>query len=326
MATNKTIKHRRLHTAQRLISPVNAPDFTHFHRRQTLSGLLFISPWIVGFLIFTAWPMIYSAYLTVTDYDVINAPRYVGAANFQQLIEDPKTTIALGNTIFYTVLQVPAHVLVALGLALLLNHAGRLSGFFRTIFYLPNMTPPVATGILFLLLFNGHNGLLNKVLLRFGIHGPAWTTDPNWQKPGLILMSLWTVGASVIILLAALRGVPQDLYESARIDGAGWWRRTWHVTLPLVSPSLLFVVVSGTIGALQNFDVTYTAFFGAGSNSSYTNDAVLFYVIYLFRQAFEYLHFGYASALAWMLFLVILAITGIQLAISRRVVYYEGRS
>ncbi len=270
--------------------------------------------------------MVYSAYLTMTQYDVINPPTYIGGANFQQLVADPKIPIALGNTLFYTVLQVPAHVLVALGLALLLNQTGGMSGFFRTVFYLPNMTPPVAAGILFLLLFNGHNGLLNKALSLVGIEGPAWTTDPSWQKPGLILMSLWTVGASVIILLAALRGVPQDLYESARIDGAGWWSRTWHVTLPMISPSLLFVVISGTIGALQTFDVTYTAFFGAGSNSSYTNDAVLFYVIYLFRQAFEYLHLGYASALAWILLLIVLAITGIQLFISRRLVYYEGGS
>jgi multiple sugar transport system permease protein len=291
--------------------------------RNTRSALLFLSPWLVGFAVFTAWPLIYSVYLSLTDYDVINDPHFVGGENYVALFEDPKIALALGNTLFFTVIQVPLHVLVALTLALLLNRAGRSAGVFRTIFYLPKMTPPVAVGILFLLLFNGQNGLINTVLGWLGITGPAWTTDPAWVKPGLILMSLWTVGASVIILLAALQNVPDELYESARLDGAGFWRQSRSVTLPMISPALFFIVVINTIGALQTFDEAYTAFFGSG-NTTYSNDAALFYVIYLFQQAFEFLHMGYASAMAWVLFALIMIVTAVQLIVSRRLVYYEG--
>jgi multiple sugar transport system permease protein len=221
------------------------------------------------------------------------------------------------------VLSVPAHVLVALALALLLNWAGRATGFFRTAFFLPKMTPPVAIGILLLLLFNGQSGLINEVLGFFGINGPAWTTDPAWVKPGLVLMSLWTVGSSVIILLAALRNVPQELYDAARVDGAGWWRQTRSVTIPMISGALVFIVIVDTIAAMQSFTEAYTAFFGSG-NTTYSNDAALFYAVYLFQQAFQFLHMGYASAMAWILFVIIMIITFVQLRVSKRYAYYEG--
>jgi len=291
--------------------------------REARPVLLFLSPWIVGFLVFTAWPMIYSAYLSLTDYDVINTPRFIGLDNYAALAADPKLLLALGNTALFTLLQVPLYVVVSLALALLLDRAGRASGFFRTVFFLPKMTPPVAVGVLFLLLFNGQNGLVNTVLGWFGIAGPAWTTDPAWVKPGLVLMSLWTVGASVIILLAALRNVPEQLYESARLDGAGFWRTSRSVTIPMISPALFFVIIVNTIAGFQTFDEAYTAFFGSG-NTTYSNDAALFYVIYLFQQAFEFLNMGYASAMAWLLFVIIMAVTAVQLLVSRRLVYYEG--
>ncbi|WP_414684161.1 carbohydrate ABC transporter permease [Microbacterium sp.] len=294
-------------------------------RRNVASAFLFLSPWLIGFAVFTAWPILYSAYLSLTDYDVINDPRFIGFDNYAQLFEDPKIALAIGNTLLFTALQVPAYVIVSLLLALLLDRAGRSAGFFRTIFFLPKMTPPVAVGILFLLLFNGQNGLINTVLGWFGVAGPAWTTDPAWVKPGLILMSLWTVGASVIILLAALQDVPTELYESSKLDGAGFWRQSFSVTLPLISPALFFIVVVNTIAGLQTFDEAYTAFFGSG-NTTYSNDAALFYVIYLFQQAFEFLHMGYASAMAWLLFAIIMVVTAVQLIVSRRLVYYEGEA
>lgn len=293
-------------------------------RRDTRAALLFISPWAVGFLVFTAWPMLYSAYLSLTDYDVINAPRFVGLDNYRQMAEDPQLLLAIENTVVFTLLQVPLQVVVSLGLALLLHQAGgRAAGFFRTAFYLPNMTPPVALGVLLLLLFNGQVGLVNEVLSWVGIQGPAWTTDPDWVKPGLVLISLLTMGSSVIILLAALRNVPGELYDAARVDGAGFWRRTASVTVPMISGPLFFITVVNTIAALQSFSEAYTAYFGAG-NSTYSNDAALFYSIYLFRQAFEFLQMGYASALAWGLFVVVLAVTLVQVRLSRRFVYYEG--
>lgn len=307
--------------------PTLTPDRARSRRRarrgNATAAVLFLSPWLLGFGVFTAWPLIYSAYLSLTDYDVINDPGFVGFDNYVRLFSDPKIALALGNTVLFTAIQVPLYIIVALILALLLNRAGRSAGFFRTIFFLPKMTPPVAVGVLFLLLFNGQNGLINVVLSWFGIDGPSWTTDPAWVKPGLIIMSLWTIGASVIILLAALRGVPDDLYDAAKIDGAGFWRQSLSVTLPLISPAIFFIVVVNTIAGLQTFDEAYTAFFGAG-NTTYGNDAALFYVIYLFQQAFEFLHMGYASAMAWLLFVLIMIVTVIQLVVSRRLVYYEA--
>jgi len=304
---------------------VNRPQrrYRASRRRDTLAALAFISPWIVGFLLFTAWPVLYSAYLSLTDYDVINDPNFVGLDNYKELFADPKIALSLANTVFYTLIQVPLHVLVSLALALLLNRAMRAAGFFRTAFFLPKMTPPVAVGILFLLLFNGQSGLINTVLGWFGINGPAWTTDPHWVKPGLILMSLWTVGSSVIIFLAALRNVPLDMYDSGKVDGANWWQQTIHITTPMISGSIFFVVVVNTIAAFQTFSEAYTAFFGSG-NTTYSNDAALFYAIYLFQQAFQFLHMGYASAMAWLLFVIILIITLIQVRVSRRLVYLEG--
>ena len=279
----------------------------------------------MGFLVFTAWPLIYSAYLSLTDYDVINNANFIGLENYAELFADPKIALALSNTFLFTAVQVPLYVIVSLALALLLQRASRSAGFFRTIFFLPKMTPPVAVGILFLLLFNGQGGLINQVLGFFGIDGPSWTTEPAWIKPGLVLMSLWTVAASVIILLAALKNVPEQLYESARIDGAGFLRQAFSVTLPMISPAIFFIVIVNTIAGLQTFDEAYTAFFGAG-NTTYSNDAALFYSIYLFQQAFQFLNMGYASAMAWLLFLLIMIVTAIQLIVSRRFVYYEGEA
>ncbi len=292
-------------------------------RRDTRAAWLFISPWVIGFLVFTLYPLIYSGYLSLTDYDVINDPSFVGLDNYRHLMSDPKFVLALKNTLVFAALSVPLRLVVAFFLAVLLNRAGRAAGFFRTAFFLPKMTPPVAVGIMFLLLFNGQNGLVNSVLGWFGINGPAWTTDPAWVKPGLVLMNLWTVGASVIILLAALRNVPRELHDAARVDGAGWWSQTWHVTLPQISGTLFFLFIVDTIAAFQTFTESFTAFFGSG-NSTYSNDAALFYVIYLFQQAFGFLHMGYASALAWVLFVIIMLITLVQVRLTRRFVFYEG--
>jgi multiple sugar transport system permease protein len=291
--------------------------------RQTRAALAFISPWLIGFAVFTAWPIVYSGYLSLTDYDVIHDPHFIGFDNYAQLFDDPKVGLALWNTFVFTIIQVPLYVCCALALALLLNRAGRGSGLFRTAFLLPKMTPPVAVGVLVLLLLNGQHGLVNAALGLLGIDGPDWTTDPFWVKPGLILMSLWSVGASVLILLAALRSVPAELYDSAKLDGAGPWQRTVKVTVPMIGPALFFVFIVNTIAAFQNFTEAYTAYFGAG-NTTYSNDAALFYVIYLFQQGFEFFHMGYASAMAWVLFALIAVVTGIQLAVSKRLVYYEG--
>lgn len=304
-------------------TPARRPGQRRTDRRELRGALLFISPWIVGFVVFTLWPVIYSGYLSLTDYDVLTDPEFIGLENYERMAGDPRVRLALANTFYYTVLHVPLLVLVSLALALLLNQAGRSAGFFRTAFFLPKMTPPVAVGVLLLLLFNGQNGLINQVLGWFGIDGPNWTTDPDWVMPGIVLMSLWAVGSSVIILLAALRNVPQELYDSARVDGAGFWQQTRRITLPMISGTIFFIVVVNTIASFQTFTEAYTAYFGSG-NTTYSNDAALFYVIYLFQQAFQFLEMGYASALAWLLFVIIMAVTVVQLRLSKRFVYYEG--
>jgi len=292
-------------------------------RSDTRAALLFISPWVIGFLIFTLWPVVYSGYLSFTEYDVINDPKYVGLDNYRELFNDPKVALALKNTFIFAVLSVPAKIVASLGLALLLQRAARATGFFRTAFFLPKMTPPVAIGVLLLLLFNGQNGLINEFLGIFGIHGPALTTDPHWVKPGLVLTNLWTIGSTIIIFLAGLQNVAQDLYDSAVVDGANAWQRFWRITVPMISPVIFFVLIINTIESLQSFTEAYTAFFGSG-NTTYGNDAALFYSIYLFQQAFQFLHMGYAAALAWALFAIVLVFTIVQFRVANRWVYYES--
>ncbi|MEU8612204.1 sugar ABC transporter permease [Actinoplanes sp. NPDC048791] len=294
-------------------------------RRETWAAYGFLSPWIVGFLVFLAGPMVASLVLSFTDYDVLTSTDLVGGENYRMLLADPKVRTSLANTMFYTVLHVPLTMAVALGLAMLLARAGRRSaGFFRTIFYLPTITPKVAVGVLFLLLFNGQVGLINEVLGWVGITGPDWTSDGSWIKPGIVLMSAWSLGSTVIIYLAALQNVPRDLYEAAEMDGASPWARFRAVTVPMISGALFFTLIINTISSLQTFDEVYTAFFGSANQQTYGNDAALFYVIYLFQQAFQFLHMGYASALAWLLFLIIMLITLVQVGLSRRFVYYES--
>ncbi|MDG4824842.1 sugar ABC transporter permease [Asanoa sp. WMMD1127] len=294
-------------------------------RREARWALLFLAPWIVGFLVFYAGPMIASLWLSFTDYDIVNPPEFVGLDNYRQMLADPMVARSLRNTVYYTVLHVPLAMALSLGLALLLNRVGRLSGFFRTVFYLPVMTPAVAVGILFLLLLNTQDGLVNGFLGWFGIDGPSWTTDPAWVMPGIVLMSLWSLGSTVIIYLAALQNVPRELHEAATVDGAGPWQRFRSVTLPMISGALFFTLVVNTIAALQMFTEVYTMYFGNQTTQQrFDADAATFYVIYLFQQAFQFLHMGFASALAWLLFLVILVITLVQVRLSKRWVYYES--
>jgi multiple sugar transport system permease protein len=294
-----------------------------FREAETWAAYAFLSPWIIGFVVFTAGPMVACAILSFTDYSVIQTTHNVGFDNYRQLFNDPKVTTALRNTVVYTAMVVPAHVIFALWLATLLTRVGKLSGLFRTIFYLPVMTPLVAVGILYSLLFNGSFGLVNRALDIIHVSGPFWTSDPPWIKPSLVIIHLWQVGASVVILLAALMSVPRHLYEAAEVDGAQAWRRFRDVTLPMISPAVFFVVVINTIAALQTFDQVYAAYFNP--NTPFGTDAALFYVIYLFQQAFTYFHMGYASALAWVLFGLIMAVTAVQILVSRRFVYYEGQ-
>jgi len=294
-------------------------------RNERRAACLFIAPWIVGFLIFTAGPMVASLVLSFTDYTLVSAPEAVGGANYQQLLGDPRVAKSLANTFVYALLFVPLGTVVGLGLAMMLLRVGRAAGFFRTAFYLPVMTPAVAAAAMFLLLLNGQRGLVNQVLGWVGIQGPNWTTDPSWLKPSLALVSLWSVGGSIVIFLAALKNVPQQLHEAALLDGAGPVRRFRSVTLPMISGSIFFIVITHTISALQMFDQAYTMFYGPQQKAT-ASDESLVYMVYLFQQAFQFFKMGFASAMAWLLFLIILLITAVQIRVGNRFVYYEGDS
>jgi multiple sugar transport system permease protein len=288
---------------------------------ETRWAFIFLLPWIVGFVVFTGGPMIASFVISFTEYNVIRPPEFVGLENYERLAGDRRIPLALTNTAFYAALHVPGVIILALALAMMLLRVGRASGFFRTVFYLPSVTPHVAVGTLFLLLLAG-NGLLNQGLGLIGLDGPNWLTDPPWVKPGLVIMSLWSLGSTVVIYFAALRNVPIELYEAARIDGANAWQQFRNITIPFISGALFFTIIVNTIASLQIFAEVFTMFFGARSGPA--QGAALFYVIYLFQKAFEDLQFGYASAMAWLLFVIILIITVIQVRLSRRFVYYEG--
>ena len=289
---------------------------------ETRWAFIFILPWVIGFVVFTAGPMLWSLYLSFTDYNVIRPPVPVGLENNEDLVDDRRVWLSLTNTLYYTAFNVPGTIILSLALAMMLLRVGRASGLFRTAFYLPNMTPAVAVGTLFLLLLAG-NGLLNGLLRAIGLPGPNWLTDPSWVKPGIIVMSLWTLGSTVVIYFAALRNVPLELYEAARIDGASAWQQFRSITLPYISGAIFFTVIVNTIASLQIFAEVYTMFFGT-ERSGPGQSSALFYTIYLFRRAFEDLDLGYASALAWVLFAIILVITVIQVVVSRRLVYYAG--
>jgi multiple sugar transport system permease protein len=290
---------------------------------ERLWAVIFLTPWIIGFLGLLVGPMLWSLWLSFTDYDpLVDDAQFLGLENYREAFSDRNVHTSLRNTLFYTVIHVPLTLTIGLSLAIMLTKVRRLSGVFRTVFYLPNVTPAVAVGTLFLLLLNAREGLINKGLGLVGIDGPSWLTDPSWIKFGVIMMMAWTVGTTVVIFFAALQNVPRTLYEAAAIDGASAWGRFRNVTLPMISGTLFFLLVINTIASLQLFTEVYTVFFGAQPTSA-SNDAALFYVVYLFQQGFEFFNMGYASALAWLLFIVIGVITAIQVRLSKRWVYYE---
>lgn len=290
-------------------------------------GWLFVSPWVIGFVLLTAGPMVYSLYLSFTASSLLSPPQWVGLENYRRMFADPIFYRSLGNTAYYAALGVPLGMILSLGLALLLDAPVRGLGFFRTLFFLPSVTNTVALSILWLWLLNPEFGLINVALTRFGLEGPLWLQDETWAKPALVLMSLWTVGGQMIICLAALQGVPPELKEAAAIDGAGPVRRFFAVTLPLISPALLFNLIMGLVGALQVFTQAFVMTGGVqpGSEGG-PNQSTLFIVLYIYKKAFQEYDMGYASALAWALFLIITVCTWIAWRVSKSRVHYEGGS
>jgi multiple sugar transport system permease protein len=289
-------------------------------QQETRTALLFASPWIIGFCVFLLYPLLASIYYSFCDYSVLRPPVWLGLDNYLGLWKDEVFWIALKNTLIYAVFALPLTALTALCLALLLNTKVKGMTLYRTIFFIPSLVPMVSLAVLWLWIFNGEYGILNEFLRHAGVKSPPnWLSDTNWSKPALILMSMWGVGNAMVIYLAGLQDVPQQLYEAAELDGANAWSKVRHVTLPMISPVILFNVIMGIIGTLQIFTVPYVMFpNGSPARSTY------FYTMYLFDNAFIYHKMGYACAMGWIMFLIILALTKLSLKLSERHVHYGG--
>lgn len=291
-------------------------------RKNLTYGLLFLSPWILGFLLFELYPVVASAVYSLCNYNGIQDAKFVGLDNYIRLFtKDKLFYTSLYNTVFFGILSVPMSILTSLMIAMLLNAKTRGLAFFRTVFYMPTIMPAVASTMLWLWILNPAGGILNNLLAVFGIQGPGWFGDPRWSKPALVFISVWTAGQVMVIFLAGLQDVPEQLYESARLDGAGFFARTFKITLPMISPVIFFNLLMGIIGSFQYFTQAYVLNprdLGKPLNST------MFYALYLYQNAFEFGKMGYASSMAWILFVIIFSSTFIVMKVSQKFVFYDG--
>jgi len=289
-------------------------------RREAILGFVFASPWIIGFLVFGLYPMVMSFYFSMCRYDVLRIPQFIGLGNYDTLLlRDPYFWTAVGNTLYYTFVRTPLCIAGSLFLAVLINRATTGARIYRTVFFLPSIITGVVVSVLWLWLLNPQYGLINSTLQLIGIEGPLWLQSPEWSKPSLVLMSLWSIGGGrMIVFLAALQSVPPHLYEVVELDGGGAWQKFRHVTLPMISPVLFLWVILEVIFSLQVFTEAYVMTKGGPLNST------LFYNLYLYYKAFDDFDMGYASALAWLLLLFSVLVTFLQFKLGKRWVYYEA--
>lgn len=301
------------------VSARPARRITRAHVRRQLLGLLFVSPWILGFLGFTAYPVLASLYYSFTSYNILSPPQFIGLDNFAYMFtKDATFPIIIYNTLYIVVIGVPAALIVSFLLAALLNNAIIWRSLFRTIFFLPSIVPAVAVAMVWLWVYNPNYGLFNAILASWGLHVIPWLSSPSLAKISLIIVSLWGQGTAIVIFLAALQNVPHELYDAAKVDGANGFQRLLSVTVPLCTPSILFVLITGLIGWFQYFTIGFVMTQGGPMQS--TN----FYSIYLYQNAFAFFRMGYASSLAWVLFVIIVLFTIIVFRSSARWVYYAG--
>lgn len=285
----------------------------------SMSFLLFASPWLIGFMLLMFVPMVASLIISLTKWDILTDPQWIGIKNYITIFKDPLFYKSLRVTLLYTFLYVPLHIVASLTVAMLLNRKGSGINLFRTIFYLPSIISSTAVALLWAWIFHPEFGLLNSMLNKFGIMGPGWIFDEQWVMGSLLIMSLWSFGGGLLIYLSGLQSIPTELYEVAQIDGANKWHQFIHVTLPCLSPILLFTTLTGIIGALQTFSQAYVMTSGGPNNAS------LFYAFYVYNHAFVWHKMGIASALAWIMFVLIFLITGIVLKFASKRVYYTSK-
>lgn len=285
--------------------------------------LLFLSPWLIGFAAFYVYPMLASLYFSFTHYDILSTPRWVGLSNYRFMFtSDPNFWLSMRNTVWMILVATPIQVVFAIGTAIVLTRPKRGVGVYRTIFFLPTMVPIVAASLGFVFILNPA-GPINHILGFLHVPQPLWFQDPRWAKPGLVLLGLWGIGNTMIIFLASLLDVPRQLYEAADIEGASAWQRFRHVTLPMISPVIFFSIVTGVIYGFQYFTEGYIAAGGA-DNLGNPQGSLLFYPIWLFQQGFRSFHMGYASALAWVMFLIVMICVVVLIKSSSRWVHYQG--
>ena len=287
--------------------------------REAISFYLFILPWAIGFFVFIFGPIIASLILSFTRYDIMLAPKFVGVANFGELFQDPLFYTSLYNTVYIVIFAVPLGMLSSFAVALLLNQNVKFLAAYRTAYFIPSIVPAVATAALWIYLLQPQWGLVNGVLRTVGLPTPGWLSSEVWSKPSIIMMMVWASGGTMIIYLAGLQDIPQTLYEAAEIDGANWWGKFRNVTLPLITPTIFFTLVMGIIGTFQVFAAIFVLTDGMGGPLNST----LVYLIYVYRNAFNFFRMGYASAMSWVLFMIILVLTWIQFKTASRWVYYE---
>jgi multiple sugar transport system permease protein len=302
-------------------------SWTPATKRKLRLGLLFITPWIIGFLAFTLYPMLASFAFSFTEYHVRDANEWIGLKNYITLMSDDLFWKSLSNTVYMVLVGVPLNLLFSFVCAVLLNLKVRGQSIYRVIYFLPSIVPVVASSMLWLWILNPNSGILNTFLEAIGLDGPNWFRDPVWAKPGLILLGLWGTGGTIVIYLSGLQDVPVSLLEAAELDGANWFQRLFHVTLPMVSPITLFNLITGVIGMFQYFTQAYVFGFAVGTTGSAIGaplNATLFYSVLLYQIGFSFLRMGYASAMAWILFFIILACTILLLRLSKRYTYYSG--
>ena len=286
-------------------------------RREAITFYLCISPWLIGFVAFVLGPMLASFYFSLTDWTLLSPPVWAGLDNYARMTTDPLVLQSLKITGLFTLAYVPLDLMGGLALALLMNQKVRGISFFRTAYYLPSVISGVAYVVLWMWIFHPSAGLFNTLLAYVGIPGPRWLASPDWALPAIVIMSLWGLGRSMVIYLAGLQGVPAHLYEAAALDGANTWQQFWAITLPLLTPTIFFNLVLSIIGTAQTFTQAFVATNGGPLN------ATLFYVLYLYRQAFQMFRMGYASALAWALFVIVMVLTLLVVRSGRSWVYYE---
>lgn len=280
-------------------------------------GLLFTSPFIIGILWFTLYPVVSSAYYSLTAYNLATPPIFIGLQNYRLMFtQDPLFLTSLINTAYYTLVSVPLQIVLSLLFAMLLNTRVIGRSFWRAVYFFPTVVPSVVVALLWMALLNPQGGPINEFLGFLHLPQPAWLASPTWAMPGLILTSLWGIGSTVVIFIAGLQDVPRHLLEAAEIDGAGTWSRVWHITVPMISPIILFNFIINLIGSFQSFTTNYVMTGGGPMN------ATLMYPLYLYQNAFQFIRMGYASALGWVLFVIVMALTLTTLRVSRRGVFY----